>query len=231
MSGQPLYRFRRFVVRHERSAMKVGTDSVLLASWLGSSSRPLRVLDVGCGSGVVALLLAQRFEAATVVGVEIDPEAAEEAADNARLSPFAQRVHIICADARTWQPSEPFDLVVCNPPFFGPGLGCPDERRQRARHDDSLSGADLVGVAARMLRPGGQLAVVLPAERRQSFVDEAWKDGLVPVQALSVCSAPGKDVSRALLRFLLTREEQLTLLDEQGRRSPQYHDLTSDFYL
>lgn len=240
MSGQPLFRFRQFAVRHERAAMKVGTDGVLLGSVAGRwGPEALTILDIGTGSGLLALMLAQRYPSARVTGVELDPEAARQAEENAEASPFGGRIHIICADVRRLELADvgAFELAVSNPPYFG-GLGCPDQRRQAARHTDTLRPGELLDAAIRLLRPGGALDVILPADQREGFAAEATTRGLYLDAALTVSSTNAKPPRRVVLHLVYGHdssrpcfEQQLTLLQDNGDRTKEYGNLTKEFYI
>lgn len=219
--------------------MKVGTDGVLLGALAqmppAAGARP-SVLDIGTGTGLVALMVAQRFPLARVTAVEIDPGAAAQARDNCAASPFADRIAVVEADANMLPPAA-FDLVVCNPPFFTEQLQCPDGRRNMARHAVGLTFADVARIAASVLAPGGRLAVVVPFDAAPRLAAAAAERGLHPVRQTTVYSVRRKPPRRAICQFASgayaegASHDELTLLAADGSRTREYADLTADFYL
>ena len=160
------FQFRQFTVRQSRCAMKVGTDGTLLGAWATVPPKPCRVLDIGTGTGLVALMLAQRFPQASVTALDIDSEAVLQARENVQSSPFADRIEVIQADAADFDAKEPFDVVVSNPPYFEQSLECPDQQRTLARHAASLTYTQLTRTAFRLLGDEGTFSVVIPVDCR-----------------------------------------------------------------
>ena len=162
--------------------MKVGTDGTLLGAWgahhcaLENHERPLRILDVGTGTGLIALMMAQRFPEALVIGLDIDAEAVSQAQENAAASPFANRITIFQQDFSSILHSPfsilhpPFSMIVCNPPFFTQSLPCPDEKRTMARHDGTLNYRTLAIGAWTLLDEDGEMSVIVPAASPGVFV-------------------------------------------------------------
>ena len=171
------FQFRQFTIRQQRCAMKVGTDGTLLGAWASplishfSPLTPHRILDVGTGTGLIALMMAQRFPLAQVTGIDIDADAALQATENVAASPFASRVTILQHDVATMEGV--FDVIVCNPPFFAKALHSPDAQRSVARHDDTLTYAQLMQHARRLLGDDGELSVVVPADQQGRMGSEA----------------------------------------------------------
>lgn len=226
------FRFKKFAIRQDRSAMKVGTDGVLLGAWAEGGGR---ILDVGCGTGLIALMMAQRFPDATVDGIDIDEVACEEADENVQASPFAGRVRILHAKLQDYQ-ALPYDAIVSNPPYFVDSLKNPDERRTLARHSDSLPFADLFAGAKRMLAVGGVFSVIVPTEVEEKVVAEGYVVGFRLVRSCMVKTVERKKPKRCLLAFCLggTRalmSEEGVLNVAGGQRSEWYNNLTEDFYL
>ena len=149
------FEFKQFKIYHDRCAMKVGTDGVLLGAW-AEVTESSRILDIGCGSGLVTIMAAQRSQA-NVYGVEIERNAALQAIGNAARSPWGRRIHIVCEDICNFQDSTGFDTILVNPPFFEEELLPPDAARSSARHTASLSFASLLQQVARLLRDTGRL--------------------------------------------------------------------------
>lgn len=225
-----VFTFRQFSVRQDRCAMKVGTDGVLLGAWADGGSH---ILDIGAGTGLISLMMAQRFPGALIDGVEADVEAADQAADNAK--PFPQ-VAIHAVRLQDWEPPEPYDCIVSNPPFFIDSLKNPSRQRSLARHDVDLSFADIVSFAKRWLTETGQLSVILPADVVEQFSEIAYFSGFRMCRQSLVQTTECKPFKRQLLAFSksmtcpLVRTEHC-LLQADGSRSDWYADITKDFYI
>ncbi len=225
-----VFSFRRFDIRQGQCAMKVGTDGVLVGAWAAGGRR---ILDIGAGTGLIALMMAQRFPQACVDGVEADGQAAVQAAENAR--PFAQ-VKIHPCRLQDFVPDAPYDSMVSNPPFFVDSLRAPDRQRTLARHDVDLSFADIIRFADRWLTGAGQLSVVLPAEVVDRFSETACLSGFRMVRQTKIQTTLHKPFKRQLLAFSkdctlpLVRSEHC-LLGTDGNRSEWYAALTKDFYI
>lgn len=221
--------------------MKVGTDGVLLGAWAmfpgGSvSERPVRILDVGAGSGLISLMLAQRYPDAEIVGLELDGVAVTRARENVRLSPFSDRISIIEGDFLDYD-LQSFDHIVSNPPFFTETLLPPDASRATARHTATgLTFDALVEHAVTLLRVGGSFQVILPKSAQTQFHGHCNRFGLTLVRATDVRTVQRKDPKRVLLHFVKNRNavtphrDELILM-EDGQRSAQYAALCRDFYL
>lgn len=239
MSGES-FSFKRFVVRQDRCAMKVGTDGVLLGAWAQGGRR---ILDIGTGTGLVALMMAQRFSDAHVYGVEIDAEAARQAQENAASSEFAARVQIEAVSLQTYvgrmgqeSVAPMFDSIVSNPPFFENSLTAPDQTRTLARHAETLSYGELFGAVRLLLAPDGEFSAIIPNDCLQRFVSEGCLAGLFLKRKCAVKMVPRKQPKRYLLAFVkqMPKEleaEEVTLMNADGSRSDWYARLTSDFYL
>ena len=204
--------------------MKVGTDGVLLGAWVNGGRR---LLDAGTGTGVIALMLAQRFAEAQVTAIDIDEGAVRQATENVGKSPFADRVTVLQASLQEHEGE--YDAVVCNPPFFISSLKAPDEQRSIARHATTLTYAELMQAAWRLLADGGELSVVVPFDYRKRMEDEATMVGFFPSRVCAVRTTEKKPVRRYLLAFrkhpCRCEKEQLTIGSEA------YRQLTGEFYL
>lgn len=227
------FRFRQFTIRQDRCAMKVGTDGTLLGAWARGGRH---ILDVGTGTALVALMMAQRFPDARVIGVDIEPAAISQAYENVEASPFASRVGVLCQDACLFDSDEPFDAIVSNPPYYDRSMTCPDARRTVARHTTTLSYRQLLGIAHRLLSDRGELSVIVPAECRGQLESEALLCGFFPARRCVVKTTPRKQPRRFLLSF--RRHPVASVQDEEGiielapgLRAPWYVELTKDFYL
>lgn len=224
--------FKQFSVRNDLSAMKVGTDGVLLGAW--STTKPGRILDVGTGTGVIALMMAQRESSSEIVAVDIDSPSIEEASVNFAQSPWSDRLSAVRCDFRTMDGS--FDMIVSNPPYFVDSLKSANARRNDARHTDSLSQDELISGVVRMLAPAGLFAAVLPYDEGRQFVMKAESAGLKLSRRCAVSTKEGKAPSRLLLEFSLVCdnapvEEKLSIHGSDGGWSEGYISLTRDFYL
>ncbi len=240
------FTFRQFEIHQERCAMKVGTDGVLLGAWAEGGRR---VLDIGSGTGLVSLMMAQRFPEASVVGIDLDADACEEAAENVAASPFAGRVAIVHARLQDFMVDADgeaqggntdthslFDAIVSNPPFFVNSLKNPDNKRSMARHADSLPFQDLWKGVKRLLSEDGVFSVVLPKEVVELFVAEGCVSGFCLVRRCAVKTVARKPPKRYLLSFSRHRTGVMedageVMMDGDGNRSDWYRKITDDFYL
>ncbi len=251
-----VFHFKRFDVRNERSAMKVNTDGVLLGAATAVLPGDRRVLDVGTGTGTVALMVAQRLEVACldadwhVLGIDIDALSAEEAAENFSLSPWRshlESMNIGFEGFRAAYGNARFDLIVSNPPYFDNSLQAPEKRRNSARHTGSpdnpagggiLSYKVILEYASEVVSESGRVSLILPSDQEKALMRCARMFGFAPWKILRIKSVEHKPVSRLIVQFgrkgrfgTSPREELLTLLDERGRRTSQHASLVTDYYL
>lgn len=205
--------FRQFDVSDDRCAMKVGTDGLLLGAWSGSEHPIHSIIDVGTGSGLVALMLAQRHTEARVIAVELDPAAASQAQENFENSPFNDRIRLICEDFFSWSQhvTERSDMVVCNPPFFRDKPKSPDSARNLARHDDHLPIERLMEVAYELTKAHGVLCLVWPMERFADLMHAAKQVGWKETQRVEIHGTPGQPVERILSRFMKDNAAPLSI--------------------
>lgn len=226
------FRFKQFTVWHDKCAMKVGTDGVILGAWANGG---MNILDVGTGSGLIALFMAQRFPDAHVTAIDIDKDACMQACDNVRKSLLAPRISVIESSLQSFTAGK-FDAVVCNPPFFNNSLKSDDEKRNIARHTDSLSYHELFRSVADLLDDTGEFSVVIPASCRSDFDMEALFAGLFPSRVCAVRTVSHKPVSRYLLAYRKNPidrvEETFICLKGDLSLSPEWYvRLMEDFYL
>jgi len=221
--------------------MHVNTDSVLLGAWTnGPSNKPCRILDIGTGCGILALMMAQRFAGAGIDAMEIDACAAEEAAANVLSSPWADRICVLQADFRDAVFTHPYDLVICNPPYFNQSLASPDRRRTMARYTscESLPHRELIEGVAHLLADDGLFSLVLPvAEAREFFSTAAMACKPLFVQRITtVYTKSHKPALRILAQLgrnpVPVVQDTIVMYRDNGQEySPEYVALVRDFYL
>lgn len=228
------FTFKQFHIDHDRCAMKVGTDGILLGAWA-----PLdgvrRVLDIGSGSGLIALMLAQRSGPdCEITGVELDREAVTQARHNVLSSPWSARVRME-EGAIQLHEAQPYDLIVSNPPYFGAGQTFADPARAQARHRGALDSQDLLDSCARLLAPRGRVALVLPTALADEIISILPNYDLHELCYVAVITKEGKAANRVLL--LLSRElnryerDEIVIHSADGGYSNRYVQLTATFYL
>ncbi len=232
--GGTNFQFKQFAVYHNRCAMKVGTDGVLLGAW-ADVGRAKSVLDIGTGSGVIALMVAQRSKA-DVVGVEIDQEAFSQACENYACSPWSPRLKAVCADITTYTHDAAFDAILSNPPFYRNGLGAKSAQRSMARMEACLPYSQLIAATVRLLKDRGDFFVVLPFDEAEHFSYQCWEQGLQLRRRTDVCTKVGKRAKRVLLHYVKGEgadisRNTLFIQAETGDYTEMYRQLVGDFYL
>ena len=234
--GNSWFQFQQFRVAQDRCAMKISTDAVLLGS-LVQSDAPKQILDIGTGTGVIALMLAQRFPEASLTALELDPEAASQARENCEQSPFSERLTVLQGRFQDFPEEECFDLLVSNPPFFPDHLPASDPKRQQALHTDSLSFAELLHKARQVLAPSGHFWVILPPRQMQEFIQYATGHGLFPNTRMGIRDNAAKPIHREVVSFTFSEPlarvlpEELLLKNGDGSYSERYQQLISGFLL
>ena len=234
--GKNSYQFKQFTINQERCGMKVGTDGTLLGAWANAPERPCRILDIGTGTGLLALMMAQRYPEASVVGIDIDKDAAMQAQENVGASPFSDRITIIHGDATKIEDKEEFDAIVCNPPYFVDSLICPKDQRTLARHTVSLTYEQLMGTAYKLLKNDGVFSIVVPTENNDAIESAAAFAGFLISRICMIKTTPNKLPKRQLIELRKVRTEDLdfkeVILEEvHNQRSEWYFELTKEFYL
>ena len=229
-----LFRFKQFTIQHQRSSMKVGTDAVLLGAWCELDGAR-RVLDVGTGCGVIALMVAQRTTEADIWAIDIDSASVDEARENFLHSPWSNRLQARQEDFNNLTDADGFDLIVTNPPYYNEDVLPPDAVRSAARHTHALSFDQLMRGAARLLKSDGSIALITPVEARDAVTSAATFAGLNLSRLTTVHSSEGKPPKRLLWQWCKQRctiqRDTLTLHQKGGNLTPQYVELCQDFYL
>jgi tRNA1Val (adenine37-N6)-methyltransferase len=235
MCRKDLFKFRQFSISHANSSMKVGTDAILLGSWV-DVSEATTILDIGTGCGIIALMLAQRSRA-NIDAIDIDKGSIEEAALNFKNSPWPDRLHAHHASLQSFlnDSSVKYDLIVSNPPYFQNSLLPAKENLKFAKHNLTLSYNELLRASAQLLNPNGRFVVILPQETTGHFIKLAETPKLFLHHQLIVFPTPKKAANRSILVFGLStidekRFSSLIVRDENGFYSFDYKNLTKDFH-
>ncbi|MDD4636242.1 MAG: methyltransferase [Bacteroidales bacterium] len=235
LMSNPGFQFKQLSVHHDLCAMKVGTDGVLLGAWAPCSTAT-SILDIGTGSGLIALMLAQRSQA-TITAIDIDEGAIKQAEINFARSPWNSRMKVVSASLQEFSQHPPgmFDLIVSNPPYFINALKSGQTSRDRARHADTLPLKTLMHCTAQLLSASGKASFVFPAESANQLEDTAWEESLYLTHRMDVCNSEGGNPKRVLMTFSFSRtpiiRTQLVLRDENNKYTDAFKALCGDFYL
>ena len=232
------FQFKQFSVEQERCAMKIGTDGVLLGAWTPIENNPFSILDIGTGTGIIALMLAQRSTAQQIDALEIDDEAYEQATDNFENSRWNDRLFCFHAglDEFVEEPEDEYDLIVSNPPFYTEDYKSENKQRDLARFTDALPFEDLIEAAALLLSEIGIFSVIITFKEEEKFIALANEHQLYPIKITRVKGTPNTETKRSLLAFSRNKNNPILsdeLIIETARHiyTPEYIDLTKDFYL
>lgn len=228
------FKFKQFTIFHDRCGMKVGTDGVLLGAWVNVENVQ-RILDVGTGSGLISLQIAQRNKNTKLVAIEIDKETANQALENVEASPWRNRIQIICKNFRYYDDIEKFDAIVSNPPYFIDALRSLDVKRRLARHVEELNYNLLFQHSKSLLNPRGAISIIIPSELERLVLNTAWEYDFYLSRRTNVYTSPLKPCRRILFEFKNQQTKcevnELYIKDGEGKYSDEYVALTHDFYL
>lgn len=229
------FRFKQFEVYQSRSAMRVGTDGVLLAAWANVENTN-HILDVGAGTGVIALICAQRNPEAFVESIEIDEGSVDDAAHNFSISPWPNRLKAHLGDFLKIATKEKFDLIISNPPYFSQSLKASNPSRSAARHDDSLPAEEFMKKARPLLTENGRLALIFPKNQLSRWTFAAQEAGMAPQRICHVFTLAYKDSSRVMVEFCKTNcpteplMESILIESSPGNFSEAYKNITKELY-
>lgn len=231
------FKFKQFSVHQDRCAMKIGTDSVILGAWTDLAHRPRSILDIGAGTGILALMLAQRSLADTIDAIEIEEGAYEQCVGNFEASPWADRLFCYHAglDEFMEEFEDPYDLIISNPPFFTEAVASADASRDRARQNRSLPFEELLEGASALLSEQGLFSTVVPVKEETGFIRLAAAVGLYPNSILRVRGNPSAVLKRSFIAFRFEErapvETEMTIELERHVHTREYIRLTQAFYL
>lgn len=231
-----VFKYKQFSIRQDNTAMKIGTDGTLLGAWV-DVSRANSILDIGTGTGVIALMTAQRNNEAKITAIEISEDAIIDASFNIQESPWADRVELINTSLQEFQSINNYDVIVSNPPFFENSLKAETVNRNNARHTDSLHYSDILSFAKERLSKGGVVAMILPVENAEKCITESSKYGLFLKRKTWVKPVPHKAPHRIVFELINTAIDKIVeeeLIIETGKRHDYTNDyiaLTKEFYI
>ncbi len=231
------FTFKQFQVNQDRCAMKIGTDGVLLGAWTPLINNPYNVLDIGAGTGILSLMLAQRSNAEQIDAIEIDEDAYEQCVENFEASPWGDKLFCFHAglDEFVDEPEDEYDLIISNPPFYTDDFKSDNTSRDLARFEDALPFEELIEAAAILLSDNGIFSVIIPFKEEERFVSLCKELDLFPLKITRVKGTPTSEIKRSLLAFC--RMEQTPLIDElvieisRHNYTSEYIELTKEFYL
>ncbi|NMH25462.1 tRNA1(Val) (adenine(37)-N6)-methyltransferase [Flavobacterium solisilvae] len=232
------FNFKQFSVQQDKCAMKIGTDSVLLGAWCPIDNNPFSILDIGAGTGVLSLMLAQRSHAEQIDALEIDEDAYEQCVENFEASPWSDRLFCFHAglDEFIEEPEDEYDIIISNPPFYSEDYKTDNSQRDLARFQDAMPFEELVEAADLLLSENGIFAIIIPYKEEERFIDLCTEVELFPVKVTRVKGSHTTPIVRSLLAFkrfelsTLTADE-LVIEINRHEYTDDYINLTKDFYL
>ena len=233
-----MFQFKQFAVQQDHCAMKIGTDAVLLGAWCPIKNNPFSILDIGAGTGILSLMLAQRSNAAQIDAIEINDEAYEQCVENFESSPWGDRLFCFHAglDEFLDEPEDEYDLIISNPPFYSENYKTDSAQRNLARFQEAMPFEDLIEAVRLLLSENGIFAVIIPFKEEEKFIDLCAEVELYPIKVTRVKGTPTTEVKRSLLAFkryelsVLTADE-LVIETARHQYTEDYIALTKDFYL
>ena len=236
MSLKP-FQFKQFTIKQDQCAMKIGTDSVLLSAWTSIENNPDSILDIGAGTGILSLMLAQRSDAQNIEAIEIDDDAFEQCSENFENSPWSDRLFCYHASLLefTEEIEDKYDLIICNPPFYSENYKSSNASRDQARFNDAMPFEHLMYAVAKLLITTGVFSVIVPFKEELRIIELAKSVQLNPQRILRVKGSPSSDFKRSLIEFSFGSHkvtlEELIIETLRHQYTKEYIDLTQDFYL
>jgi len=231
------FKFKQFTVKQDRCAMKIGTDGVLLGAWTSLKNNPFSVLDIGAGTGILSLMMAQRSYAEQIEAIEIDDDAYEQCAENFENSPWNDRLFCYHASLLEFveEVEDAFDLIICNPPFYSEDYKTENKSRDLARFNDAMPFKHIIYAVAHLLVEDGIFSIIIPKKEESDFIELASAVGLHPQRILHVKGNPDADVKRSLIELSYMENEveisELIIETDRHNYTEDYINLTKDFYL
>ena len=231
------FKFKQFTIQQDQCAMKIGTDAVLLGAWANIDNNPFSILDIGSGTGIIALMLAQRSNAELIDAIEIDDNAHEQCVTNFEYSPWGDCLFCYHASLEEFVEDieDKYDLIVSNPPFYSSDYKSGNEQRDIARFEDALPFGHLIESASKLLSDGGKFAVIIPFQEEGKLIALASEVSLFPNRILRVKGNQESDIKRSLLEFSFNKIDMkisaLIIETERHQYTQDYINLTKDFYL
>ena len=231
------FKFKQFTVEQDRCAMKIGTDGVVLGAWVSVKNNPFSILDIGAGTGIIALQLAQRSNAEMIDAIELDENAFEQCVDNFENSPWGDRLFCYHASLEEFveEMDEKYDLIISNPPFYSEDYKTENESRDMARFSDALPFDELIESASQLLSDEGIFAVIIPRKEEENFIKMASRVNLFPKRICRVRGTISSEEKRSLLEFsfekISPKIENLTIEISRHNYTEEYKNLVQDFYL
>jgi tRNA1Val (adenine37-N6)-methyltransferase len=233
-----MFQFKQFSINQDRCAMKIGTDAVLLGAWCPIDNNPFSVLDIGAGTGILSLILAQRTHAEQIDAIEIDEEAYEQCVENFESSPWSDRLFCFHAglDEFIDEPEDEYDIIISNPPFYSEDYKTDNDSRDLARFQDALPFEELVEAADLLLSENGIFAVIIPYKEEERFINLCAETELFPVKITRVKGSHITPIVRSLLAFKrfelpVLEVDELVIEISRHQYTKEYIELTKDFYL
>ena len=231
------FTFKQFHINHSRCAMKVGTDGTLIGAWASLPDSARNILDIGTGTGLIAIMTAQRHPEAQIYAIDIDADCISQAQENVADCPWSERISLHHTPLQEFASKEKFDVIISNPPYFVDSLLSPDAQRSTARHTATLSFEELTEGVIRLLAPEGRFALILPPAEYERFCS-ASRGKLFVVRRCDVWTTPTSDVKRIMAEFQTSPPTEPSapdkiIIEEYGVMGygEKYKSLTKDFYL
>ncbi len=236
MSNQ-LFKFKQFTIFQDKCAMKIGTDGVLLGAWANLGHNPKSVLDIGSGTGVLGLMIAQRCDSKVIDAIEIDDDAYEQCVENFENSPWSDRLFCYHASLKEFvdEVDEKYDIIISNPPFYSDDFKSKNKQRDLARFSDAMPFEHLIESVSKLLSNDGRFSVIIPFKEEENFIALASEVNLFPNSILRVKGNPASDIKRSLVEFSFSKSEteidELLIETSRHNYTKEYINLTKDFYL